>query len=61
MSQEELVARNDLVSTMKERIEAIPDGTLTSINGAKPIGDNNYWTTASTSYKGVKFDTTSGN
>ncbi|EXC35102.1 hypothetical protein L484_021464 [Morus notabilis] len=54
LSKEEVEARNhDLVSTIKERIEAIPDGTS---NGVKPT---EVWT-ASTSYTGIKIDSTSG-
>ncbi|XP_024032220.1 syntaxin-71 [Morus notabilis] len=53
LSKEEVEARNhDLVSTIKERIEAIPDGTS---NGVKPT---EVWT-ASTSYTGIKIDSTS--
>lgn len=52
LSKEELEARTDLVSALKERIEAIPDG---STNGAKQTGG---WA-ASASSTGIKFDTTS--
>uniref|UniRef100_A0A7N2LHE3 Uncharacterized protein n=1 Tax=Quercus lobata TaxID=97700 RepID=A0A7N2LHE3_QUELO len=48
--EEELEARNDLVSALKERIEAIPDGSNTSV--AKQTGG---WT-ASASYTGIKID-----
>lgn len=51
---QELEARNDLVSAPKERIEAIPDGSNTSV--AKQTGG---WT-ASASYAGIKIDSTSG-
>nr|POE46339.1 syntaxin-73 [Quercus suber] len=51
--EEELEARNDLVSALKERIEAIPDGSNTSV--AKQTGG---WT-ASASYTGIKIDLTS--
>uniref|UniRef100_A0A2N9F0G2 t-SNARE coiled-coil homology domain-containing protein n=1 Tax=Fagus sylvatica TaxID=28930 RepID=A0A2N9F0G2_FAGSY len=54
LSKEELEARNDSVSALKERIEAIPDGSTTS--GAKQTGG---WT-ASTSYTGIKIDSASG-
>ncbi|XP_050280872.1 syntaxin-71-like [Quercus robur] len=50
---QELEARNDLVSAPKERIEAIPDGSNTSV--AKQTGG---WT-ASASYAGIKIDSTS--
>ncbi|PON97336.1 t-SNARE [Trema orientale] len=53
VSEEEIEARNDLVLTLKERIEAIPDGTS---NGAKPAGG---WTASTSSYTGIKFDSTS--
>ncbi|GMY23699.1 syntaxin-71-like isoform X2 [Fagus crenata] len=53
LSKEELEARNDSVSALKERIEAIPDGSTTS--GAKQTGG---WT-ASTSYTGIKIDSAS--
>ncbi|KAG2725323.1 hypothetical protein I3843_01G059900 [Carya illinoinensis] len=53
LSKEELEARNDLVSALKEKIEAIPDGSTTS--GTKEPGG---WT-ASASYTGIKIDTTS--
>uniref|UniRef100_A0A5B7B1Z9 t-SNARE coiled-coil homology domain-containing protein n=1 Tax=Davidia involucrata TaxID=16924 RepID=A0A5B7B1Z9_DAVIN len=53
LSKEELEARSDLVSALKERIEAIPDG---STSGAKQtVG----WA-ASASQTGIKFDSTSG-
>ncbi|CAL5400979.1 unnamed protein product [Camellia sinensis] len=52
LSKEELEARTDSVSALKERIEAIPDG---STNGAKQTGG---WA-ASASSTGIKFDTTS--
>ncbi|KAI7983066.1 Syntaxin-71 [Camellia lanceoleosa] len=52
LSKEELEARTDLVSALKERIEAIPNG---STNGAKQIGG---WA-ASASSTEIKFDTTS--
>lgn len=53
LSKEELEARNDLVLSLKERIEAIPDGSDTS--RAKQTGG---WT-ASASYTGIKIDSTS--
>ncbi|KAJ7962426.1 syntaxin-71-like [Quillaja saponaria] len=52
LSKEEVEARNDLVVALKERIEAIPDGTT---NGSKQTGT---WT-ASASYTGIKIDSTS--
>ncbi|KAL5572906.1 hypothetical protein UlMin_022503 [Ulmus minor] len=52
LSKEELEARNDLVSAMKERILAIPDGSSIA---AKP---DQGWT-ASASYTGIKIDSTS--
>ncbi|KAL4599132.1 hypothetical protein ACB092_11G105400 [Castanea dentata] len=51
--EEELEARNDLLSALKERIEAIPDGSNTNV--AKQTGG---WT-ASASYAGIKIDLTS--
>ncbi|GMN44977.1 hypothetical protein TIFTF001_014163 [Ficus carica] len=54
LSEEEVHARKELVSTIKERIEEIPDGTS---NGAKPTEG---WI-AATSYTGIKIDSTSGN
>ncbi|GFZ16924.1 syntaxin of plants 73 [Actinidia rufa] len=53
LSKEELEAQTDLVSALKERIEAIPDG---STSGAKQTGG---WAT-SASGTGIKFDSTSG-
>lgn len=54
LSKEELEARNDLVSAMKERIEAIPDGsTAAAKNGGA--------TASASSYTGIKFDSTFGN
>ncbi|KAI8571976.1 hypothetical protein RHMOL_Rhmol01G0162900 [Rhododendron molle] len=55
LSREELEARTDLVSVLKERIEAIPDGSTTS-NGSQQTGG---WA-ASASTTGIRFDTTSG-
>ncbi|XP_057510039.1 syntaxin-71-like [Actinidia eriantha] len=52
LSKEELEAQTDLVSALKERIEAIPDG---STSGAKQTGG---WA-ASASGTGIKFDSTS--
>ncbi|CAL8123125.1 unnamed protein product [Prunus armeniaca] len=52
LSKEDLVARSDLVSVLKERIEAIPDG---STSGAKQTGG---WTD-SAPYAGIKIDSTS--
>ncbi|KAG5565861.1 hypothetical protein RHGRI_001689 [Rhododendron griersonianum] len=54
LSREELEARTDLVSVLKERIEAIPDGSTTS-NGSQQTGG---WA-ASASSTGIRFDTTS--
>ncbi|KAM4071621.1 hypothetical protein ACJW30_11G072400 [Castanea mollissima] len=51
--EEELEARNDLVSTLKERIEAIPDESNTNVG--KQTGGR----TASASYTGIKIDSTS--
>ena len=53
LSKEEREAQTDLVSALKERIEAIPDG---STIGAKQTGG---WA-ASASDTGIKFDSTSG-
>ncbi|BBG97555.1 syntaxin of plants 71 [Prunus dulcis] len=53
LSKEDLVARSDLVTVLKERIEAIPDG---STSGAKQTGG---WTD-SAPYAGIKIDSTSG-
>lgn len=55
LSREELEARTDLVSVLKERIEAIPDGSTTN-NGSQQTGG---WA-ASASSTGIRFDTTSG-
>ncbi|PQM37017.1 syntaxin-71 [Prunus yedoensis var. nudiflora] len=52
LSKEDLVARTDLVSVLKERIEEIPDG---STSGAKQTGG---WTD-SAPYAGIKIDSTS--
>ncbi|XP_050204134.1 syntaxin-71-like [Mercurialis annua] len=52
LSKDELEARSDLVSALKEKIEAIPDG---STNTAKQTGD---WAAPSTSHGGIKFDST---
>ncbi|XP_031391308.1 syntaxin-71-like [Punica granatum] len=52
LSKEELEARNDLVLALKDRIEAIPDGT---VGGSSQNGGS----MASTSRMGIKFDTTS--
>ncbi|KAH7848751.1 hypothetical protein Vadar_007244 [Vaccinium darrowii] len=54
LSKEELEARTELVSVLKDRIEAIPDGSTTH-NGAQQTGG---WA-ASASSKGIRFDTTS--
>ena len=56
LPKEELEARNDLVLTIKERIEAIPDGAS---NGATKPTEG--WTASTSSYTGIKFDSTSGN
>ncbi|KAA8516075.1 hypothetical protein F0562_019254 [Nyssa sinensis] len=53
LSKEELEARSDLVSALKERIEAIPDGSTSGAN--QTVG----WA-ASASRTGIKFDSTSG-
>lgn len=53
LSKEELEARSDLVSTLKERIEAIPDGSTSTAKQASG------WA-PSTSHKGFKFDSTYG-
>ncbi|XP_042964869.1 syntaxin-73-like isoform X2 [Carya illinoinensis] len=55
ISKEELEARNDLVFALKEKIDAISDGSTT--NGAKQTGGG----ATSTSYTGIKFNSTSGN
>ncbi|KAF5183137.1 syntaxin-71-like [Thalictrum thalictroides] len=52
LSKEELVARNDLVSALAERLQDIPDGNA---NGAKQTGG---WAT-STGRQEIKFDSTS--
>ncbi|KAI6707688.1 hypothetical protein NL676_010650 [Syzygium grande] len=52
LSKEELEARSDLVSALKDRIEAIPDGT------AGALGQNG-GSAASTSRTGIRFDSTS--
>ncbi|XP_030489965.2 syntaxin-71 isoform X1 [Cannabis sativa] len=57
LSNEEVEARNDLVLTIKERIEAIPDGSSSS-NGANRA-EHGGWTASTTSYTGIKFDSTS--
>ena len=49
LSKEDLAARDDLVTTLPERIQAIPDGTTTA---AKQTGG---WG-ASASHKNIKFD-----
>lgn len=54
LSKEDLEARSDLVSVLKERIDAIPDG---STSGAKQTGG---WTDSASSYAGIKIDSTSG-
>ncbi|KAF3441529.1 hypothetical protein FNV43_RR15443 [Rhamnella rubrinervis] len=51
LSKEEHEARNDLVSAMKDRIQAIPDGSTTA---AKTGGG----TASASSYTGIKFDST---
>ncbi|XP_018835141.1 syntaxin-71-like isoform X2 [Juglans regia] len=53
LSKEELEARNDLVFALKEKIDAISDGSTT--NGAKQTGGG----ATSTSYTGIKFNSTS--
>lgn len=53
LSREELEARSDLVTALKERIEAVPDGSTST---AKQAGEP----TASASNAGIKFDLTSG-
>ncbi|XP_040999546.1 syntaxin-71-like isoform X1 [Juglans microcarpa x Juglans regia] len=53
LSKEELEARNDLVFALKEKIDAIRDGSTT--NGAKQTGGG----ATSTSYTGIKFNSTS--
>ncbi|OMP00378.1 hypothetical protein COLO4_12737 [Corchorus olitorius] len=55
LSKEEIEARNDLVSSLKDRIEAIPDGSTVA---AKQTAGGGGWAT-STSYTGIKFDSTS--
>ncbi|XVF22510.1 hypothetical protein REPUB_Repub12eG0178800 [Reevesia pubescens] len=55
LSREELEARNDLASSLKDRIEAIPDGSSTA---AKQSGGGGGWATTS-SYTGIKFDSSS--
>ncbi|XP_022757412.1 syntaxin-71-like [Durio zibethinus] len=54
LSREELEARNDLVSSLKDRIEAIPDGSTT----AAQQSDGGGWAT-STSYAANKIDSSS--
>jgi len=54
LSKEDLAARDDLVTTLPERIQAIPDGTTTA---AKQTGG---WG-ASASHKNIKFDSPGGN
>ncbi|GKU96772.1 hypothetical protein SLEP1_g9967 [Rubroshorea leprosula] len=54
LSKEEFEARSDLVSALKERIEAIPDGSTTAVNQTQ----TGSWV-ASTSVTGIKFDSTS--
>ncbi|KDP28599.1 hypothetical protein JCGZ_14370 [Jatropha curcas] len=51
LSHEELEARSDLVSTLKDRIEAIPDGSAGTV---KETGDR----APSTSHTGIKFHST---
>lgn len=53
LSREDLETRNDLVLALPERIQAIPDGTISS---AKQTGGR----ATSTLNKDIKFDT-SGN
>lgn len=53
LSKEEFVAQNDLISMLKERIEAISDGIA---RGAKQTGG---WAT-SASHGGIKIGSTSG-
>lgn len=53
LSKEELDARVDLVSVLKERIEAVPDG---STSAATQTGGS----VASASKTGIKIDSTSG-
>lgn len=55
LSKEEQEARSDLVDTLKQRIEAIPDG---STHAAKQGGDHlGPWA----SQMGIKFDSNYGN
>ncbi|KAK3194762.1 hypothetical protein Dsin_026072 [Dipteronia sinensis] len=49
LSKEELEARNDLVFALKDRIDAIPDGSTTAAK--QTVGG-----ATSTSYTGIKFD-----
>ncbi|TXG62910.1 hypothetical protein EZV62_009904 [Acer yangbiense] len=49
LSKEELEARNDLVLALKDRIDAIPDGSTTAAK--QTVGG-----ATSTSYTGIKFD-----
>jgi len=53
LSKEELATRNDLVLTLPERIQSIPDGTAAA---AKQSG----WGAASASRSEIRFDSTSG-
>ncbi|KAK9910361.1 hypothetical protein M0R45_034327 [Rubus argutus] len=53
LSKEDLEARSDIVSVLKERIDAIPDG---STNGVKQTGG---WTDSTSSYTGIKIYSTS--
>lgn len=55
LSKEEHEARNDLASAMRERIEAIPDGSTTAVKTGSGGG------IASASYTGIKIDSTFGN
>ncbi|XVE77169.1 hypothetical protein DITRI_Ditri13aG0040100 [Diplodiscus trichospermus] len=55
LSKEELEARNDLVSSLKDRIEAIPDGSTVA---AKQSDGGGGWATSS-SYTGIKMDSSS--
>ncbi|EOX95908.1 Syntaxin of plants 71 [Theobroma cacao] len=56
LSREELEARNDLVYSLKDRIEAIPDGSTAA---AKQSGGVSGGWAASSSYTGIKIDSSS--
>lgn len=55
LSKEDLEGRNDLVFALKEKIDAVSDGS--TINGAKQTVGG----ATSTSYTGIKLNSTSGN